>query len=135
MGFDARLSWVLAAETPTTRGSPFASNTACILEPGLPRCMAVVAVRTHGDDSVAQDLRGDRMSPAMRRFIAEHPDPAARDAHGDVSHVRPLLVDHPNLPRHTLRTFVDEPNPDVGYVALQDPDLPVAALQQLAAAE
>lgn len=54
-------------------------------------------------------------------------------ADGDVFHTRPLLVDHPNFPRHTLRTFVDEGNPNVRYVALQDPELPVTALQQLAA--
>lgn len=55
-------------------------------------------------------------------------------SHGDVFHARPLLSDHPNFPRETLRTFVDEPAPKVRYVALQDPGLPVAALQQLAAA-
>lgn len=54
-------------------------------------------------------------------------------AHGDVFHIRPLLIEHPNFPRHTLRTLVDEPNPLVRYVALQDPDLPVTALEQLAA--
>ncbi|WP_329276222.1 variant leucine-rich repeat-containing protein [Streptomyces sp. NBC_01451] len=53
---------------------------------------------------------------------------------GDVLHIRPLLVDHPNFPRHTLRTFVDEPSPNVRYLALQDPELPVTALQQLASA-
>jgi hypothetical protein len=55
-------------------------------------------------------------------------------AHGDVLHIRPLLVDHPNFPRHMLRTFIDEPNPNVRYLALQDPELPVPDLQQLAAA-
>ncbi|MGW1018758.1 variant leucine-rich repeat-containing protein [Streptomyces niveus] len=33
-----------------------------------------------------------------------------------------------------LRTFVDEPSPNVRYLALQDPELPVPDLQQLAAA-
>ncbi|KYG50751.1 hypothetical protein AWI43_33070 [Streptomyces sp. WAC04657] len=37
MGFSAWLSWVLAAETRTMRGSPFASDRTCILEPALPR--------------------------------------------------------------------------------------------------
>lgn len=37
MGFNAWLSWVLAAEKPTRRGSPAASDRTCILEPGLPR--------------------------------------------------------------------------------------------------
>ncbi|MET9954395.1 hypothetical protein ABZ135_23015 [Streptomyces sp. NPDC006339] len=54
--------------------------------------------------------------------------------HGDVSHVRPLLVDHPNFPRDALRTFVDESSPNVRYLALQDPELPLPYLQQLTAA-
>ncbi|MDQ1050892.1 hypothetical protein [Streptomyces sp. V4I2] len=77
----------------------------------------------------------------VRRAAARRPD-APPDvleqlvrAHGDVFHIRPLLVEHPNFPRHTLRTLVDEPSPNVRYVALQDPELPVTALQQLAAAE
>lgn len=37
IAFRPWLSWTLAAETPTTRGSPFASDRTCILEPGLPR--------------------------------------------------------------------------------------------------
>jgi hypothetical protein len=53
--------------------------------------------------------------------------------HGDVFHIRPLCVEHPHFPRHTLRTFVDEPSPHVRYVALQDPELPVPALERLAA--
>ncbi|MGP4030029.1 hypothetical protein [Actinomadura sp. 3N407] len=55
-------------------------------------------------------------------------------AHGDVLHIRPLLVDHPNFPSDVLRTFVDEPSPNVRYLALQDPELPLPYLQQLAAA-
>ncbi|MFG2947149.1 hypothetical protein [Streptomyces adustus] len=76
----------------------------------------------------------------VRRAAARRPDtpPEVLErlvrADGDVFHVRPLLVDHPNFPRHALRTFVDEPSPDVRYVALQDPDLPVASLQRLAEA-
>jgi hypothetical protein len=76
----------------------------------------------------------------VRRAAARRPDapPEVLErlirAHGDVFHIRPLLVDHPNFPRHTLRAFVDEPSPNVRYVALQDPELPVASLQQLAAA-
>ncbi|MFF1292801.1 MULTISPECIES: hypothetical protein [unclassified Streptomyces] len=78
---------------------------------------------------------------AVRRAAARRPD-APPDvlerlvrAHGEVLHQRPLLVEHPNFPRHTLRTFVDEPTPNVRYLALQDPELPVPALQELAAAE
>ncbi|MGC0373818.1 hypothetical protein [Streptomyces sp. SAI-229] len=54
--------------------------------------------------------------------------------HGDVLHIRPLLVDHPNFPRDALRTFVDEPSPNVRYLALEDPELPLPHLQRLAAA-
>lgn len=76
----------------------------------------------------------------VRRAAARRPDtpPEVLErlvrAHGDVFHIRPLLVDHPNFPRQTLRTFVAEPSPNVRYVALQDPELPVKALQGLAAA-
>lgn len=77
---------------------------------------------------------------AVRRAAARRPDtpPEVLEglvrAHGDVFHIRPLLVDHPNFPRPMVRTFVDEPSPNVRYVALQDPELPVPDLQQLAAA-
>lgn len=40
IGFSAWLSWVLAAERPTRRGSPSASDRTCILEPGFPRSTA-----------------------------------------------------------------------------------------------
>ncbi|WP_405867486.1 hypothetical protein OG407_47665 [Streptomyces sp. NBC_01515] len=76
----------------------------------------------------------------VRRTAARRPDtpPEVLErlvrAHGDEFHIRPPLVEHPNFPRHTLRTFVDEPDPRVRYVALRDPELPVAALRQLSAA-
>ncbi|MES9605867.1 hypothetical protein [Actinomadura sp. NPDC000929] len=77
---------------------------------------------------------------AVRRAAARRPGtpPEVLErlvrAHGDVLHIRPLLVDHPNFPREVLRTFVDEPSPDVRYLALQDPELPLPCLQQLAGA-
>ncbi|GIE82408.1 hypothetical protein Aph02nite_83580 [Actinoplanes philippinensis] len=43
----------------------------------------VEALLTHGDSGTAVGLHGDRVSPAMRRRIARHPDPAIRDAHAD----------------------------------------------------
>ncbi|MFC8825621.1 hypothetical protein ACFT9I_09725 [Streptomyces sp. NPDC057137] len=43
----------------------------------------VEALLAHGDGDTAVSLHGDRVSPAMRRRIAEHPDPAVRDAFGD----------------------------------------------------
>lgn len=75
----------------------------------------------------------------VRRAAARRPDapPEVLErlvrAHGDVHHHRPLLVEHPNFPRHALRTFVDEPTSNVRSLALEDPDLPVPALRQLAA--
>ena len=76
----------------------------------------------------------------VRRAAARRPDtpPEVLErlvrAHGDVLHVRPLLVDHANFPRDVLRPFVDEPSPNVRYLALQDPELPLPNLQQFAAA-
>jgi hypothetical protein len=76
----------------------------------------------------------------VRRTAARRPDtpPEVLErlarTHGEVFHIRPLLVEHPNFPHHTLRTFVDEPSPHAQYVALQDPELPVTDLQLLAAA-
>lgn len=77
----------------------------------------------------------------VRRIAARRPDvpPEVLErlirAHGEVFHVSPLLVEHPNFPRQALRTFVDEPDPRIRYVALQDPDLPVPALHRLATDE
>jgi hypothetical protein len=74
----------------------------------------------------------------VRRAAARRPDapPEVLErlvrAHGDVHHHRPLLVEHPNFPRHALRTFVDEPASNVRSLALEDPDLPVPALRELA---
>ncbi|SNX66242.1 hypothetical protein SAMN06272735_8090 [Streptomyces sp. TLI_55] len=53
-------------------------------------------------------------------------------AHGDVLHIRPLLVDHPNFPRQALRGFADEPDPRVRVFALEDPELPVSVLRRFA---
>ncbi|MFE0631709.1 hypothetical protein ACFW3D_32750 [Streptomyces sp. NPDC058864] len=75
----------------------------------------------------------------VRRAAAHRPDapPEVLErlvrAHGD--HGRPPLVEHPNFPRHLLRTFADEPNPHVRRVALRDAGLPVPVLERLAAAE
>ncbi|GAA3371110.1 hypothetical protein GCM10020367_20450 [Streptomyces sannanensis] len=43
----------------------------------------VEALLAHGDGETAVRLHGDRLSPAMCRRIAEHPDPAIRDAYAD----------------------------------------------------
>ncbi|MFB8036649.1 hypothetical protein ACFC5Z_27675 [Streptomyces sp. NPDC056004] len=46
----------------------------------------VEALLTHGGDDDAVGLHGDRISPEMRRRVAEHPDPAIRDAYRDFVH-------------------------------------------------
>ncbi|WP_416984918.1 hypothetical protein [Streptomyces sp. T028] len=75
---------------------------------------------------------------SVRRTAARRPDTPPQvllrllRAHGDVFHIRPLLVDHPNFPRRTLRSFVDEPDPQVRVLALQDPKLPVTELRRFA---
>lgn len=74
----------------------------------------------------------------VRRVAARRPDTPPQvllrlvSAHGDVSHVRPMLVDHPNFPRRALSGFVDESDPRVRILALRDPDLPVPQLWRLA---
>ncbi|MFI1105222.1 hypothetical protein [Streptomyces melanogenes] len=56
-------------------------------------------------------------------------------SHGETFHVQPLLVDHPNFPRQALRGFVDEADPRIRTLALEDADLPASALRRLAACE
>ncbi|WP_430784240.1 hypothetical protein [Actinoplanes sp. G11-F43] len=51
-------------------------------QPTLPDA-AVAAILTHSDRDMAVSLRGDRISPAMRRRIAEHPDPVIREGYAD----------------------------------------------------
>ncbi|MEV7585258.1 hypothetical protein ACIRUY_33700 [Streptomyces erythrochromogenes] len=81
----------------------------------------------------------DDPDPTVRRNAARRPDAPPEvllrllREHGDVHHVRPMLVDHPNFPRRALRGFVDDPDPRVRVLALRDPDLPLAQLRQLAA--
>ncbi|MGW1013209.1 hypothetical protein ACWD4X_24615 [Streptomyces termitum] len=76
----------------------------------------------------------------VRRTAARRPDapPEVLErlvrAHGDVRHVRPLLVEHPNFPRAALRTFTDAPDPRVRFLALEDPELPLRCLRRLATA-
>ncbi|MFG2342218.1 hypothetical protein [Streptomyces yangpuensis] len=56
------------------------------LRPGPWPDAVAEALLTHGGSRSAVLLHGSRVSPVMRRRIAEHPDPAIRDAHAD--HVR-----------------------------------------------
>ncbi|WP_372351313.1 hypothetical protein [Streptomyces sp. KL116D] len=53
------------------------------LRPGRLADAVVEALLTHGDDSTAVGLHGDRISAAMRARIAGHPDPAIRDGYAD----------------------------------------------------
>ncbi|CAL9376692.1 hypothetical protein SUDANB121_00979 [Nocardiopsis dassonvillei] len=81
----------------------------------------------------------DDPDPQVRRIAARRPDtpPDVLERlvreHGDARRPRPLLVDHPNFPRHALRTFVDDPDPRVRRLALHDPELPARDLERLAA--
>ncbi|MEU9413498.1 hypothetical protein AB0E08_48500 [Streptomyces sp. NPDC048281] len=74
---------------------------------------------------------------SVRRTAARRPNTPPQvlvrllRTHGDVSHIRPLLVDHPNFPRQALRGFADEPDPQVRDLALQDPGLPVSELRRI----
>ncbi|MFF4392674.1 hypothetical protein ACFY0G_38945 [Streptomyces sp. NPDC001552] len=76
---------------------------------------------------------------SVRRAAAHRPDTPPQvllqllRAHGDFSHIRPMLVDHPNFPRHELRGFVEEQGPRVRILALKDLELPPADLRGLAA--
>ncbi|MFJ7780635.1 hypothetical protein [Streptomyces yangpuensis] len=60
------------------------------LRPGPWPDAVAEALLTHGGRCSAVLLHGSRVSPAMRRRIAGHPDPAIRDAHAD--HVRDLVA-------------------------------------------
>jgi hypothetical protein len=55
--------------------------------------------------------------------------------HGENIKVRPLLVEHPNFPRHELRGLASDPNPRTRAHALKDPELPLPQLRALAACE
>jgi hypothetical protein len=76
--------------------------------------------------------------PGVRRTAARRPGTPADvleqlvRSYGDVDAVRPMLIEHPNFPRHRLQTFVDETNVMVRYLALYDPDLPTETLRRLA---
>ncbi|WP_147481234.1 hypothetical protein [Streptomyces shenzhenensis] len=61
----------------------------------------VEALLTHGDDNTAVGLHGDRISPEMRRRIAEHPDPAIRNAYTDF--VRDMVDRKVPIPSATRR--------------------------------
>ncbi|WP_328675133.1 hypothetical protein [Streptomyces sp. NBC_00343] len=57
-----------------------------VLRAGRLADAVVEALLTHDGSGTAAELRRDRIFPEMRRRIAEHPDPAIRDAHADFVH-------------------------------------------------
>jgi hypothetical protein len=74
----------------------------------------------------------------VRRAAAGRPDTPAdvlerlvRDG-GELFHLRPLLIEHPNFPRDRLAAFADDPDPRIQRVALEDPDLAAEILERLA---
>ncbi|MFF5973290.1 hypothetical protein ACFY7C_17380 [Streptomyces sp. NPDC012769] len=75
---------------------------------------------------------------SVRRTAARRPDTPPQvllrllRGHGEVFHIRPLLVDHPNFPREALRDFANEADPRVRALALEDPELPVPELRRFA---
>lgn len=89
MGFSPSLSWVLPAETPTRRGSPFASDRTCILEPDLPRSMGLGPVSSplFGPDvGGVQDDAGDVdetgvVEPVQYGLVQPPPDAGSRPDH------------------------------------------------------
>ncbi|MEU9314077.1 hypothetical protein [Streptomyces sp. NPDC048256] len=72
-----------------------------------------------------------RYTAALRPDVPSHILLRLVRAHGDLSAFRPLLVEHPNFPRRDLRGLVDEPDPRVRLLALEDPELPLAELRRL----
>jgi hypothetical protein len=115
--------------------TPLAQRLAYLDSPHVPLRLALAGCRDLPPQ--AWDQLDNDPNVSVRRAAARRPDTPAPvlerlvRANGEVFHVRPLLVEHPNFPRHRLRTLVDEPDPQVRYVALQDADLPTDLLARL----
>ncbi|MEU8763701.1 hypothetical protein [Streptomyces sp. NPDC048659] len=75
----------------------------------------------------------------VRRAAARRPDapPEVLERlvreHGEASHLRPLIVEHPRFPTDRIRRLADAADPHARAVALADPELPPAVLERLAA--
>jgi hypothetical protein len=75
---------------------------------------------------------------SVRRAAARRPDTPPQilvrllREHGEVFHITPLLMDHPNFPREALQGFVDVPDRQIRSLAFYDSSLPVAVLRQFA---
>jgi len=78
IGCRAWLSWVLAVETPTSSGRPFASDSTCSLEPVLPRSTGFGPV----SDPPFWPARPPRPGspPTSRSRLSSRSDPAPPDA-------------------------------------------------------
>ncbi len=71
IGFRARLSWVLATESPTRRRNPFASDRTCILEPGLPRSTGLEPARSPPPSAIT--WAESRTAPRHQARPGPHP--------------------------------------------------------------
>jgi len=87
---------------------------------------------------VAWKRLDDDADLGVRRAAAGRPDTPAdvleqlvRDG-GELFHLRPLLIEHPNFPHDRLPAFADDADPHIQRVALEDPALPAGVLERLA---
>lgn len=91
---------------------------------GLP---ADVFARLDADDepSVRRAAAGRADTPpdVLERLVTEH---------GDVSHLRPMLVEHPNFPADGFVRLAAHPAPDRRRLALHGTELPVEVVTRLA---
>lgn len=132
---EVALHWNLA-EPSWLSNAPLATRMAYLDCPHA-AFRRVLARCTDLPDAAWQRLDNDP-DLGVRRNAARRPDTPAAVLErlvrtgGEMFHVRPLLIEHPNFPRHRLPSFADEPDPHIRYLALQDPDLPVDVLERLA---
>ncbi|MFD4867358.1 hypothetical protein [Streptomyces sp. NPDC058412] len=135
---DAGLALHWSPYTPIwLRDAPLAERLTYLQCPHVVFRREVAASRDLPDHAWRQ--LDDDPDVSVRRAAAHRPDTPPHvllrllHAHGDLSHIRPMLVDHPNFPRHELRGFVEKQDPRVRILALKDLELPPADLRELAA--
>ncbi|WP_370416516.1 hypothetical protein [Streptomyces fradiae] len=87
----------------------------------LPDAVAEAMLR-HGGADAATLMYGDRISPATRRLIAAHPDPAVRDAHA--SFVRDIVAGGSQIGFDHLEEAYGRPRTEL----MVDPDPAVRAV-------
>ncbi|MEV7729104.1 hypothetical protein AB0P15_30895 [Streptomyces sp. NPDC087917] len=135
---DAGLALHWSPYTPNwLRDAPLAERLTYLQCPHVVFRREVAASRDLPDHAWRQ--LDDDPDVSVRRAAAHRPDTPPHvllrllHAYGDLSHIRPMLVDHPNFPRHELRGFVEQQDPRVRILALKDLELPPADLWELAA--